>query len=171
MTNTLMENWEKPWKEINFQDETLDSTDLEEENLYTAFAELGNKNEYGGVEFGYTDYLDNFYKKHNHINENLLDEDGWLTIEALTKLENFYIEQLTSQKYWGRNDEVAKSIWIDENQFGDDPHYTIRITVPYDEEGTVEEVFRKYVTPFYNCIQNVTDPGTFNSPYIFSEIQ
>lgn len=169
MSNIFFDNWNKPWKELDFQDERLDASELAEDTLRFAYAEIGNRDEHSGVEFGYTDYIDDFHKAHDYINLDLLD-DGWLTPDALKKIQKFYQEQLESPRYCGFSDYVTQDIEVDD-YMGDDPHYIITISIPYDTEGTVEEVFDKYVNNFFACIQNVTDPGTWNEPYIFTEVQ
>ena len=170
MDTMLQEEWNTPWKNLNFDHQYLSSTEIGEDKLLTAYAELGKPGEYPGVEFGCIDYLDNFHNPHNYINPNLLN-DGWLTREAIEKIETFYKQQLATTTYLGPDNILLKTINVDTGIGGDDPHYAITMTVPYDTEGTIEDVFNTYINPFYACIKNVTDPGTFNSPYIFSVVQ
>lgn len=169
MSNIFFDNWNTPWKTLDFQDDHLSSVELAEDTLLDAYAEIGNRNDHTGVEFGYTDYIDNFHKEHDYISPDLLD-DGWLTPDALKKIQKFYQEHLESSRYYGFSDTISQSLSVDD-YMGDEPHYVVTLTIPYDTEGTVEEIFNTYINPFFACIQNTTDPGTFNSPYIFSEVQ
>lgn len=169
MSNIFFNNWNKPWSSLPFNGEHLDAGDLAEDELPTAYAEIGYPGDNRGVEFGVVDYLDNFHKAHNYIDHGLLDEHGFLTMEAMDKLRAFYTEQLHSARYCGVTDAVTESVAVDDSM-GDDPHYCVNILVPYDTAGTVEEVFETYVNSFFACVQNVTDPGTFNEPYIFSHV-
>lgn len=170
MSNIFFDNWDTPWKTLDFQDDHITATELGEDELITAYAELGKPGEYSGVEFGYIDYIDNFHKEHDHINHNLLDDDGHLTREALDKIQKFYQKHLESSRYYGFSDNISQSLEVDDHM-GDEPHYVVTLTIPYDAEGTVEEIFDTFISPFYACVQNTTDPGTFNSPYLFSEVQ
>lgn len=170
MTNIFQDNWTKPWNTLNFNGDHLIAHELGEDNLPNAYAELGYAHESVGVEFGVVDYLDDFHKPHNYINPNLLTPDGWLTREALNKIQKFYQEQLQSDRYCGVKNDITELVEVDD-YMGDEPHYVVSILVPYNTEGTVEEIFDKYVSNFFACVQNVTDPGTFNEPYIFNEVQ
>ena len=170
MSTIFFDNWNTPWKTLDFQDDHLSSVELAEDTLLDAYAEIGNRNDHTGVEFGCTDYIDNFHKEYDYINHILLDENGYLTREALDKIQQFYQEHLESSRYYGFSDAISQSLSVDD-YMGDEPHFVVTLTIPYNTEGTVEEIFDTYVNPFFACIQNTTDPGTFNSPYVFSEVQ
>lgn len=169
MSNIFFDNWDKPWKDLPFQGQHLDAPDLAEDTLHMAFAEIGYPEENSGVEFGVVDYLDYFHKAHNYIDPHLLDGE-WLTKDALNKIQKFYQEQLQSQRYCDTQNDITESVEVDD-YMGDDPHYVVTISVPYNTEGTVQEVIEKYANNFFACVQNTTDPGSFNEPYIFSEIR
>lgn len=169
MGNLFFDNWEKPWNSLDFDGEEFDARDLAEDALPHAYADSGLPNEGLGVEFGVTDYINDFHTAHDYVESGLLNEDGFLTTAALGKIQEFYTQQLQSDRYCGVQDAVTESVEVDDFR-GDEPHYCVSLIVPYDTEGTVEEVFDKYVSTFFACVQNVTDPGTFNEPYIFAHV-
>lgn len=169
MNNIFFDHWGDPWSTLPFQGVYLDATDLAEDSLPYAYAEIGYPGENSGIEFGVVDYLDNFHKAYNFIDPDLL-EDEWLTKEALAKIQKFFQEQLESSRYCNTKDNITGSLEVSD-YMGDEPHYVATIVIPYDTEGTVQEVIDKYANNFFACIQNTTDPGTFNEPYLFSEIK
>ena len=149
MENIFTQNWNTPWKHVNFKDGFLDSSILGLDNtLPDAYAEPGNKNEHHGVEFGYIEYLTD--TKH----KPLIGEDGWLTTQAHDNLHAKYTEKLSQNP--NTTQEILDSIRINENFDTTAAHYNILIVIPYDTEGTVQEVFEKHVTPFFTAVQSLT---------------
>lgn len=57
-----------------------------------------------------------------------------------------------------------------DSYFGDEQGFnvTMRVTVP--DSTTVLEFYRDNAWPFIATLINVTDPGTFNKPYLFTDI-
>lgn len=168
-SNIFFDNWDKPWNSLDFDGEELDARDLAEDELPSAYAYVGYPGENQGVEFEVADYIRDFHTDPDRLSPTLLDSRGYLTKDAMMKIQKFFTEQLQSERYCGVDDVVTQSVGVDDSR-GDEPHYNVSLVVPYDIEGTVEEVHDRYVTPFFACFQNITDPGTFNEPYLFAYV-
>ena len=152
MGNIFSNNWNTPWSQVEFYDHFIDNADLGfEPPLIDAYAEPGNKNKYTGVEFGYVAYLTDIERQHD------TDEEGWLTSEAMENLENNYKQKLSQYPQFPQT--IIDSLRINDNFDQTVAHYNVYITIPYTIEGTVQEVFDNYVTPFYQTVQSeITNP-------------
>lgn len=60
-------------------------------------------------------------------------------------------------------------IFHEPGEEGDEPSLgiTVRIPTPKGESTTINEL-NDLVWPFYATLHNITDPGTFNSPYLIT---
>lgn len=162
-----LEPTSKQWSAIEPDNTHLDKVDLDEE--INAYVEVGDDT-YETIEVGVTEYLD-FHLDHGNIDKDLLDEDNYLTRESFKSIEAFFAQQLENT-YWDTETFalLSGSLEVDDSVGGDDPHFTVRFYIPRDYQGTVQEVLDKAIFPFFACVTNVTDPGTFNSPYLFSNV-
>ena len=162
-----LEPTSKQWSTIDPDDTYLDKVDLDEE--INAYIEVGDET-HEAIEVGVTEYLD-FHLEHDNIEKDLLDEDSYLTRDAFDRIETFFAQQLKNT-YWDTETFalLGGSLEVDDSVGGDDPHFTVRFYIPRDYRGTVQDVLDGTIFPFFACVTNVTDPGTFNSPYLFSNV-
>lgn len=167
MTLGPLEPASKQWSTIEPDNTYLDRVDLYEE--IDAYIEVGDET-HEAIEVGVTEYLD-FHLDHDNIEKDLLDEDNYLTRDAFNRIEAFFAQQL-KDAYWDSETFalLGDSLDVDDCVGGDDPHFTVRFYIPRDYRGTVQEVLDEAIFPFFACVTNVTDPGTFNSPYLFSNV-
>lgn len=170
MHDIFQNNWTNPWNTVNFPETTLTKTDLDLTIPQDAYAIPEAPQKYAGIDFDAIDYLTTHDFKHQ-VSPTLLQENGHLTKEALARIEKLYIEYYESDQYAGLSDGITQQLSVD-NLFGPaEPHYTVSIFIPYDTEGTVEEIFDTYINPFYNLVQDITNLDTTKAPYLFWEIQ
>lgn len=167
MTFGPLEPTSKQWSTIEPDNTHLDKVDLDEE--INAYIEVGDET-HEAIEVGVTEYLD-FHLDHDNIDKDLLDEDNYLTHDAFDRITTFFSQQLENT-YWDAETVslLGDSLDVDDSVGGDDPHFTVRFYIPRDYRGTVQEVLDEAIFPFFACVTNVTDPGTFNSPYLFSNV-
>lgn len=167
MTLGPLEPTSKQWSAIEPDNTHLDKVDLDEE--INAYIEVGDET-HEAIEVGVTEYLD-FHLDHDNIDKDLLDEDNYLTSDGFDRIKAFFAQQL-EESYWDAETVslLGESLDVDDCVGGDDPHFTVRFYIPRDYRGTVQEVLDEAIFPFFACVTNVTDPGTFNSPYLFSNI-
>lgn len=97
--------------------------------------------------------------------EGLTDDEGWLTPEGARKATEVLRTLLKKAGVPG-----ADTLDSTDQTGGDDPHIDFSITIPTVGDATVGAVVDQVVHPFCAVIQNVTDPGTFGSPYLWSEV-
>lgn len=167
MTFGPLEPTSKQWSTIEPDNTHLDKVDLDEE--INAYIEVGDET-HEAIEVGVTEYLD-FHLDHDNIDKELLDEDNYLTSDGFDRVKAFFAQQL-KDAYWDAETValLGDTLEVDDSIGGDDPHFTVRFFIPRDYQGTVQEVFDEAIFPFFACVTNVTDPGTFNSPYLFSNV-
>lgn len=167
MTLGPLEPTSKQWSAVEPDNTYLDKVDLDEE--INAYIEVGDET-HEAIEVGVTEYLD-FHLDHGNIDKGILDEDNYLTREGFERIEAFFARQLENT-YWDAEtfELLGGSLEVDDSVGGDDPHFTVRFYIPRDYRGTAQEVLDEAIFPFFACVTNVTDPGTFNSPYLFSNI-
>lgn len=167
MTLGPLEPTSKQWSTIEPDSTYLDKVDLDEE--INAYIEVGDET-HEAIEVGVTEYLD-FHLDYDNIDKDLLDEDNYLTRDAFNRIETFFTQHL-KDAYWDAETFalLGDSLDVDDCVGGDDPHFTVRFYIPRDYRGTVQDVFDEAIFPFFACVTNVTDPGTFNSPYLFSNV-
>ncbi|KMV19646.1 hypothetical protein ACT17_06300 [Mycolicibacterium conceptionense] len=94
-----------------------------------------------------------------------LTDDGWLTDSGLRKAEETMKKLLKDAGVPG-----ADTLSVSDQTGGDDPHVDFSIAIPADSNASVGQVVDQVVHPFCAVVQNVTDPGTFGSPYLWSEV-
>lgn len=167
MTLGPLEPTSKQWSAIEPDNTHLDKVDLDEE--INAYIEVGDET-HEAIEVGVTEYLD-FHLDHDNIDKDLLDEDNYLTSDGFDRITTFFSQQLENT-YWEAETVslLGDSLDVDDSVGGDDPHFTVRFYIPRDYRGTVQDVLDEAIFPFFACVTNVTDPGTFNSPYLFSNV-
>lgn len=167
MTFGPLEPTSKQWSTIEPDNTHLDRVDLGEE--INAYIEVGDET-HEAIEVGVTEYLD-FHLDHDNIDKDLLDEDNYLTSDGFDRVKAFFAQQL-KDAYWDAETValLGDSLEVDDSIGGDDPNFTVRFFIPRDYQGTVQEVLDEAIFPFFACVTNVTDPGTFNSPYLFSNV-
>lgn len=167
MTLGPLEPTSKQWSTVESDNTYLDKVDLGEE--INAYIEVGDET-HEAIEVGVTEYLD-FHLDYDNIDKDLLDEDNYLTRDAFNRIETFFVQHL-KDAYWDAETValLGDSIDVDDCVGGDDPNFTVRFYIPRDYRGTVQDVFDEAIFPFFACVTNVTDPGTFNSPYLFSNV-
>lgn len=164
-----MIDYDIKWADQDFDNQRWDSGDLGEVELPYAFVELGEKGNHSGVEVGSTEYL-NFALEQDDIPQEYKEGEGWLTPEGEAHVLKFFKELLAENRYWGAGSPFLETLDISNAMGGDDPNYTLSFIIPFDQEGTVGDVFEKIIDPFFAAVQNATDPGTFNHPYVFSHL-
>lgn len=167
MTLGPLEPTSKQWSTVESDNTYLDKVDLGEE--INAYIEVGDET-HEAIEVGVTEYLD-FHLDFDNIDKDLLDEDNYLTSDGFDRVKAFFAQQL-KDAYWDAETValLGDSLEVDDSIGGDDPHFTVRFFIPRDYQGTVQEVLDEAIFPFFACVTNVTDPGTFNSPYLFSNV-
>lgn len=99
----------------------------------------------------------------------IFDDAGELTDEAekraLTVLKTLFFTRYQTLVGLGLSFEPG-IVW-------DTPSFALELAIPIDLTTGMKlgEFVEGYFMPFYAAMVNVTDPGTFNHPYLFSEIR
>lgn len=102
---------------------------------------------------------DNYRDMFSLAGDEVRDEHGdWLTPRA-EKLLARRVTELLPENF------VAHTFWYDI----DDPHIVISVTYNGDRELTDDNIENVYWDA-YATLMNITDPGTFNAPYVFSDV-
>lgn len=117
----------------------------------------------GYHEIGYTDYL-RFATERGDL-DGEINANGWLTSSALLKYEARARDYL---KDAGLPTAPLNTLSAGDQAGGDDPNVTFTITVPSNVDMTVGQMWDQIGWPFIATLINVTDPGTFNSPYLWA---
>lgn len=89
----------------------------------------------------------------------LVDEDGFLTHDAETALAGRLSAMMPSAA-------DGSAVFIADSN-DDEPNVVIEITTDYTDGETYESWLDRIGWPIVATLINVTDPGTFNSPYLF----
>ncbi|WPH57860.1 hypothetical protein [Mycobacterium phage WXIN] len=87
-----------------------------------------------------------------------VDNDGYLNRDARTALGN------RLQDYLGARGHVVEP---DAYDGSDEPNITFEIVTSYEDGETFSHWHDRIGWPVVGTLINVTDPGTFNSPYLF----
>ncbi|MCK0441183.1 hypothetical protein MUG78_17430 [Gordonia alkaliphila] len=119
----------------------------------------------GYLVVGFTEYL-NFPIDNGDLPSAMVEE-GWLTDTALTLARDAISEILTERS--GLPADVIETLSVD-HLTGDYPGIAVEVTTPIDDPRTVEEVFGAVMNRFWAALTNMTDPGTFNYPYLWSRV-
>lgn len=133
------------------------------EDLPGAFLEADTGD--GHHVIGYIEYL-HFAVEHNDIPRSWLDE-GWLAREGAAKVQEWLMDYLCGQTRLP--EAICRTVEV-EDQGGDEPNISVTIKVDNTAAMTVEEMFTSIAQPFWASLANVTDPGTFNRPYLWAAI-
>lgn len=121
---------------------------------------------------GYTEYL-RFHLDCGNIAEHLLageDSDRWLTSQGLAQVGE-YLKQLLARPRYGLEQALIDSVEVSDQLGGDEPNFSISFAVDSAADMTVGQFIDKVWSAFAATMTNVTDPGTFNHPYLFSEVR
>lgn len=124
-------------------EETWTAAELGLEHL-NPFISVDMTPEGGSVEWH--EYL--HFHEEREGNEDLFDDDGWLTDEA---------ERALAERYDAGVEHFG----------GDDPHVTLIWSIPPMSAERIGE----YMWNDLARVANETDPGTFGSSYVFNEIR
>lgn len=133
----------------------------------------------GYVEIGYTEYL-HFHLEYGLIPDSLLteptDEDDplsrWLNQDGLEYVRRQIAMLLSGdipRHNYGLISHVVDSLEVNDQRGGDDPHFTVSIAVTPESGWLVKDFDEKYIWPFDAAMINMTDPGTFDHPYLFRD--
>ena len=104
----------------------------------------------------YTEYLKWHIKYQGKDMKKLLESDGWLTEEALTKIKAVITKHVKD----------SKSLSVVHGS-GDEPNFEASYSIGKHE---TEESAWDAAHDFYAVLANITDPGTYGWDYLFSEI-
>lgn len=95
----------------------------------------------------------------------LLTPEGWLTAEALAG-----VEEVIRAEFVRRNPAYAdRPLCIEDGFGGDDPNFTILMDLAVPLGGSEDAAWEDAWPLMATCI-NITDPGTFNFPYLFTQV-
>ena len=137
----------------------LSHTEISEDGLPGAYLETdGDTLLVGAVE-----YL-RFASERGDL-DGLTDGDGWLTGGGLRMVGEAMMKLLKDAGVPG-----ADSLAASDQAGGEEPHVDFSMTIPADSNATVGQIITAVVHPFCATVQNVTDPGTFGSPYLWSTL-
>lgn len=90
----------------------------------------------------------------------LVDEHGWLTPDAETALQIRLAELMPTEAH-------GATVFIADPR-DDHPNIVFEVVTDYAAEGETYEAWLDRIGwPVIATLINVTDPGTFNSPYLF----
>lgn len=90
---------------------------------------------------------------------SLVDGDGWLTPDAETSLQVRLAALLPPAA-------IGATVFIADPR-NDEPSITFEVTTDYIEGEAYEAWLDRIGWPVIATLINVTDPGAFNSPYLF----
>lgn len=166
--DTISDNWEQPLDSLAGYGQ-LSGVDLGEDDP-GFFLETDIDDDNLAFVLGYTEYLE-FARDNGLIPSALLQDggEGWLTNEGESKVAG-YLRRLLAESRYGLPDEIIDTLEVSGSQGGDDPNFTVTIAVPSGTGLTVGQFIDTIEAPFAGALINVTDPGTFNHPYLFSEL-
>lgn len=88
-----------------------------------------------------------------------VDGDGWLTPGAEDALKIRLAEMLPKSEIGDTVDTIDYG--------GDEPTITFEIVTSYEDGETFSHWYDRIGWPIVATLISVTDPGTFNSPYLF----
>lgn len=89
-----------------------------------------------------------------------VDEDGWLTATAEGYIANRLAALIKKQ--------AGVAVEVDTIDYGgDEPNITFEVVTDYQDGETYEHWLDRIGWPVVATLINVTDPGTFNSAYLF----
>lgn len=107
----------------------------------------------------YFTWGDNYQDMFSLADDEVRDEHGdWLTPRAETLLARRVNELLP--------DDFDAYTYCDTSEY---PHIVISVTYNGDRELTDDNIEDVYWDA-YATLMNITDPGTFNSPYVFADV-
>lgn len=115
----------------------------------------------------YVDYLDIARRRGDLV--GLTDEDGWLRCEVHDAVRRIVTETLVER--WGMDRmTVAEHLTADDLVAGEEPHLIVALTY-LTGSGTVAEMMKGYAAPLFGAMSRLTDPDTFNHPYLWDEVK
>lgn len=115
----------------------------------------------GHIHTEMTDSLD-FHVERGSLCPEALDEDGHLTDDAVRVIETRFREALTEAGH-----PSPESVGVEAGSW-DDPSVSFYDSSAYAENDTLDAyVNGDRFGSFTATVINTTDPGTFNSPYLF----
>lgn len=166
MRTVINDNWDKPATELIGYDR-LDNIDIGEDisGFYMETPESGGPD--NNMVILADEYL--HFATGNGDLDGLIDEDGWLTREAIDVTTEVLREMFADDQY-NLPADIIDTLYADDGLGGDEP--VITFSVARDVTTcTVKELFEETAEPFYAGITNVTDPGTFNHMYLWDEVR
>lgn len=149
--------WTRPTSALVGHDR-FSAPELGEDDLPGAYLETDGQLVLGAVE--YLGFATDRGDLDGHV-----DGDGWLTPAARDKARDLMRRYLAEARVPG-----AENLQADDCTGGDDPHIDFSLVVPASGSQTVEQLHAAVIAPFFATVQNVTDPGTFNRPYIWADL-
>lgn len=101
--------------------------------------------------------------------DGIVDSDHNLTKDGSVRIQTFLRALLTEKT---GIDGSLLHLDADDATFvcGDDPGFAITLAVKVDPSSTVQALHDNMIVPFVALMINVSDPGTFNHPYLFANI-
>ncbi|MFZ2527645.1 MAG: hypothetical protein WAX14_08330 [Rhodococcus sp. (in: high G+C Gram-positive bacteria)] len=94
----------------------------------------------------------------------IVDDDGDLTGNGRARIESHLRTLLAAQ---GSVDPAAVHV---DDDLGDDQGFLVVLQTTVPSGTQFHDFYDRTAWPFVATMVNITDPGTFNSPYLFSEI-
>jgi hypothetical protein len=165
--NIVSDNWERPLDSLAGNGRLEGAQLGEYESAFFLETDVDDDTPFV---LGYTEYLE-FARGNGHIPPSLLrpDGEGWLTDEGESRVAE-YLRSLLAEPRYAVPGEVIETLAVDGEQGGDDPNFTVTIAVLPGTDMTVGQFFETIEAPFAAALINVSDPGTFNHPYLYSQL-
>jgi hypothetical protein len=104
-----------------------------------------------------------FHAEHNGNDwAPLVDENGALKLDVANRIADRLRDLIKSQGHVAVGVDLADYLEHD-----DEPSFGLEIVTDYQKDETFQHWLDRIGWPAIATVINVTDPGTFNSPYLF----
>ncbi|MGI6797976.1 hypothetical protein [Gordonia sihwensis] len=161
--SNINQYWDKPLADLVGLDRLqLDDVGMDDPRAYIETADADR--DYHEIVFCESLAFANEYK---HIADKDL-ADGWLTPSALERTKTA-IKAILAEKT-SIPAETLDSIGIEDGGVGDEPGFEVSLTLPVKSSITFGQAHDVVMWPFWATMINISDPGTFNSPYLWNSI-